>query len=331
MWEKLMSVKGSKFEEKGDNLVKNGNTKQARLEYLKAQEIYRLHQIEKPDLEEKIAILDKNLRTEHEKSADQLELDGELSAALNELEFLLYLEKDENRKNSIIDRIDALQEKLDNKQSDEAAQRFFESGNRLLGEGCTAEAIVEFKEALRFERISLELRSEITGKVKALEAEFADIYLTQARKYVAHGKQALALAEFEKALSFLEFNEETRKKVIKEMEKQQPAGEGEDISDEEWNEAYGSFRESLNSFLGFDYRPAANVVPCLMNPNWENYLRARNRLGGLYLRKAEKNRDSGKLHLALKLFHEAASYFDPADECSREIKRSIKELKNKIG
>ena len=62
----------------------------------------------------------------------------------------------------------------------------------------------------------------------------------------------------------------------------------------------------------------------------ELYQKAKKKLGGVYLKKAEKSYKDKQLNLALKLYHEAASYFEQKDDESKAIRKKIKEIKSKL-
>ncbi|MDD2717351.1 MAG: hypothetical protein PHW04_15790 [Candidatus Wallbacteria bacterium] len=327
MWEKLWEINSQKYEKKGDQLYADGDLKDARLEYIKALEILSLHQINDENLEKKVEIINRELMAEHEKKAQEYIDSGNFSEGIAELDFILYLTGDEKKQKEIEKKCKDLYKKVSMQKSDELAGEHYKSGCSFLGTGDLGEAMVEFKEALKYGSLSVEFHDEIMEKLSEVEEKFARLYISKGDEFQNRGKTALAISEYERALAFLEYNKELRDKVMAKLENQDKT---DDPSDEEWDAAYSNFRESLNKYLNFDFRPVSYWFPNALNPYEEGYRVAKKNLGLVYLKKARKHEEDGQFNLALKIYHEASSYFDPVEIENQEIRKKLKDLKSKV-
>ena len=330
MWSKLWSVSPDKYEEKGDALFKDGNLKEARLEYLKAFEMRTLHQMDVEALQEKINAIDKELIKEHESNAKKLSEEKEYIRAAEELEFLLYLYDDEKNQIRIRNKIEEMLDKAGELESDRIAEERYERGIEFLKVGDESQAFIEMKEAYNIPGINEEIKKKISEKLSEIEEKFAEAYIKRAEELEKDGITDLAKADYERALSFLDFNKDIKEKVIKKIEKMEENSDVQLVSDKEWENAYNEFRMAMDEYLCFDYKPVSYWFPYVVNPNLERYLKAKNRLGDVYYNRAVQHEENKEFNLALKLYHEALSYFTSEDDKFHNINKRIIEIKKRL-
>lgn len=324
MWGKLWEIDAQKYIEKGDALLKSGKIKEGRLEYLKAIEILSIHGKNTEGLEKKINDLNTKIVNEHEKKINELIKNKEYMTAISELEYIYYL-VGENKKNDIEKRIIELKKYINSQNITHIIEDIIKNGDEFLENGYLAEALMEYKEALKFDNININLKNKLIEKIKKIEEIFLEKYLKRAKKFEEKNKNDLAVFEYEKALSFASDNK--KEEIIKKIKK---LSKTENSDDAEWEKAYQEFREALEDYLSFDYKPISYWFPNVINPYESHYKEAKYKLGKAYYKKALNYYENGKFNLALKHFQEATNYFEKNNEVLKEIYEKIKEIKHEI-
>lgn len=308
--------------ERAEKAGERGDWGNARLETLKALELT----VEDTDEHEKTAQLLSDYEAKLVKSkleaAESFRKSGAFDAEIGALETALELGNEKDKK-KIEKLLSGALKNLNAHHIDERALPFIEQGNIFMEKNMPAEALVEFREALKlYGELDGALKADILEKSSAAESLLIEPYLEKAQALVDGQKYKEADQELEFAKALNTGSNDDLKKRIDKIKKNIPSkGESEPLGEfvprAVWDAVIEEYMLAVEQYFAYGSQMENPYHACHRNPFEAIYNNARKKLGSLYLQRANGYFGEEKHLIALKEYQEAARFFGKDDLVER--------------
>lgn len=339
----MLGLSAENYIKQGDEFMSTGSFGEAKIEFEKAEELISSTDTEKKEyIKNKIRECCDNLCNRHVEMSQKYTEAGEFEKAVELLELAFELSvQDSPRGKEIHTTLDRTKIKMYQAESDKQAEPLIERGDEFFKEGAFNEAMVEYHEAMKilkyFQDSEDELKRRAHEKLIECEVKIVEPYIERAKNFIETKMFAEALDELCEAREILEEDNKTKHtidKLIADVHKQKGMGEEateEDfISKQEWDEAMGDYKELLNLYFNYSYTDSDPFYPVHRNKYEDEFMLAKKKLGGLYVKRADGHFNQKKFAVALKYYVESEKFFDEEAPEVKYITDQIHACKNNI-